>query len=246
MWEDEKVCTVRKVKKKIYFCLFIFAWVMPALIFFIIFVQVLKGMDNYHITSMSYRLRRQLALLCRWPRAFGFGIQSPWAYHFVTQVVNDRTVYKAYRVLQNAMPADSSASLRLARLFFRFARAESLTHWCIRAPHAALYGRYIQAGYPPSKLLSGELGDGEDASLVPDVYLVNLEEDWKSCFLRFIAQPRNGTFFIVEGISLNRHCRRIWKEMVTRCRQFITFDLFDCGIILYDPTKTIGHYRLIF
>lgn len=203
-------------------------------------------MDNYHTTSMSYRLRRQLAWLYRWPRALGFGIQPPWAYHFVTQVVNDRTDYKTYRVQQNAMPADSSASLRLARLLFRFARAETPNHWLIRTPHAALYGRYIQAGYPPSKLLSGELGDGEEAFLVPDVYLVHLEEDWKSCFLRFIAQPRNGTFFIVEGISLNRHCRRIWKEMVTRCRQFITFDLFDCGIILYDSTKTIGHYRLIF
>ena len=203
-------------------------------------------MDNYHTTSMSYRLRRQLAWLYRWPRALGFGIQPPWAYYFVTQVVNDRTDYKAYRVLQEAMPTDSSASLRLARLLFRFARAESLTHWWIRTSHAALYGRYIQAGYPPSKLLSGELGDGEDASLVPDVYLVHLEEDWMSGFLRFIAQPRNGTFFIVEGISLNRHCRRIWKEMVARCRHYLTFDLFDCGIILYDQTKTIGHYRLIF
>lgn len=203
-------------------------------------------MDSNHTTSMSYRLRRQLAWLCRWPRALGFGIQPPWAYHFVSQVVNDSTDYKSYRVLQEAMPEDSSASLRLARLLFRFARAKSLTYWLIRSPYAALYGQYIQAGYPPSKLLCGELGVGEDASLVPDVYLVHLEEDWKSCFLRFIAQPRNGTFFIVEGISLNRHCRRIWKEMVTRCCQFITFDLFDCGIILYDPTKTIGHYRLIF
>lgn len=205
-----------------------------------------KGMNNYHITSISYRLRRQLAWLCRWPRALGFGIQPPWAYHFVTQVVNDRTDYKAYRVLQEAMPADSSASLRLARLLFRFARAETPNHWLIRTPHAALYGRYIQAGYPPSKLLFGELRDAKDASLIPDVYLVHLEEDWKSCFLRFIAQPRNGTFFIVEGISLNRHCRHIWKEMVTRCRHYLTFDLFDCGIILYDSTKTIGHYRLIF
>lgn len=203
-------------------------------------------MDNYHTTSMSYRLRRQLAWLCRWSRALGFGIQPPWAYHFVTQVVNDRTDYKAYRVLQEAMPADSSASLRLAHLLFRFARAETPNHWLIRTPHAVLYGRYIQAGYPPSKLLSGELGDGEDASLEVDVYLVHLEEDWKTCFLRFIAQPRNETFFIVEGISLNRHCQRIWKEMVARCRHYITFDLFDCGIILYDPTKTIGHYRLIF
>lgn len=203
-------------------------------------------MDNYYTTSISYCLRRQLACLCRWSRALGFGIQPPWAYHFVTQVVNDRTDYKSYRVLQEAMPADSSASLRLARLLFRFARAETLTHWWIRTPHAALYSRYIQAGYPPSKLLAGELGDGETASLVPDVYLVHLEEDWKFCFLRFIVQPRNGTFFIVEGISLNRHCQHIWKEMVARCRQFITFDLFDCGIILYDPTKTIGHYRLIF
>lgn len=203
-------------------------------------------MDSYHTTSISYRLRRQLAWLCRWPRALGFGIQSPWAYHFVTQVINDRADYKAYRVLQEAMPADTSASLQLARLLFRFACAETPNHWLIRTPHATLYGRYIQAGYPPSKLLSRELGDGEDASLVPDVYLVHLEEDWKSCFLRFIAQPRNGTFFIVEGISLNRDCRRIWKEMVARCRHYLTFDLFDCGIILYDPTKTIGHYRLIF
>lgn len=195
---------------------------------------------------MSYRFRRQLAWLCRWSRALGFGIQPPWTYHFVTQVVNDRTDYKAYRELQEAMPADSNASLRLARLLFRFARAESLTHWWIRTPHAALYGRYIQAGYPPCRLLSGELKDAKDASLVADVYLVHLEEDWKSCFLRFIAQPRNGTFFIVEGISLNRRCRRIWKEMVARCCDYLTFDLFDCGIILYDPTKTIGHYRLIF
>ena len=203
-------------------------------------------MDNYRTTSMSYRLRRQLAWLSRWSRALGFGIQPPWAYHFVTQVVNDRTDYKTYWVLQEAMPADSSASLRLARLLFRFARAETLTHWWIRTPHAALYGRYIQAGYPPSKLLTGELGDGETASLVPDVYLVHLEEDWKSCFLRFIAQPRKGTFFILEGISLNRRCQCIWKEMVTRCRDYLTFDLFDCGIILYDSTKTIGNYRLIF
>lgn len=203
-------------------------------------------MDNYYTTSISYRLRRQLACLCRWSRALGFGIQSPWTYHFVTKVINDRVDYEAYRVLQEAMPADSSASLRLARLLFRFARAETPNHWLIRTPHAALYGRYIQAGYPPSKLLSEKLVDGDNASLVPDVYLVHLEEDWKTCFLRFIAQPRNGTFFIVEGISLNQRCRRIWKEMVARCRDYLTFDLFDCGIILYDSTKIIGHYRLIF
>lgn len=48
-------------------------------------------MGNNPLLQIMYDMHRFFHSIARWPRSYGFGVQSPFAFRFVTEVVRSRT-----------------------------------------------------------------------------------------------------------------------------------------------------------
>ena len=79
----------------------------------------------FYSLSMIQSLRRFLYSIIRWPRSHGFGVQAPFAFAFVTQVVRDKQYHDFYESLD--LDSDES-TLRLRKFYLRLYYFLSLDH----------------------------------------------------------------------------------------------------------------------
>ena len=157
----------------------------------------------------------------------GFGIQSPTDYGFVRYVINEHWPYYQYDGLGRD---DDWLTRRLGRLYFR------LANW--RQPKVILtsgYQPYMQAGCQTAVLK-------EDASRA-DLILLKLEGDYRSRLADIYNKVDAQSVLILENI---RRDQVLWREVVADGRTGVTFDLYYCGIVLFDVKRHKQHYMINF
>ena len=90
------------------------------------------------MTSILDTLRRTVRYLCHLHHRCGYGIQSPYAYSMVRDVVYERGTYYAYAALDALVAATPQAALRPRdyRLLFRLANAAGVRHMAVWAAEA--------------------------------------------------------------------------------------------------------------
>ena len=170
----------------------------------------------------------QLKAVVLWLRRVGhcrgFGIQSPSDYWLVRYVINEHWPYYQYETLgQN----DDWLTRKLGRLFFRIA------NW--RQPaviESNAYREYLQAGCRKAVW-------GESSELV----VLSLEGDWRSRLSYIYNKVSADSVLIVTGLS---KVRDAWREIVTDQRAVLTFDLYYCGIVLFDKKRNKKNYIVNF
>ena len=155
----------------------------------------------------------------------GFGIQSPTDYQFVRTVLNEHTPYYAYQWLGIY---DSWLERKLGLLYFRIA------NW--RQPHCFIDKSkafpYIIAGCRRAMPSTGNDGTVELAVVC----------DCNSA-QQLLNRCDSQSVVIVENI----HCQKeAWKELVKCTQVTISFDLYYCGILLFDPKRSKQHYIINF
>ena len=154
----------------------------------------------------------------------GFGIQSPSDYWLVRYVINEHWPYYQYETLgQN----DDWLTRKLGRLFFRIA------NW--RQPaviESNAYREYLQAGCRKAVW-------GESSELV----VLSLEGDWRSRLSYVYNKVSADSVLIVTGLS---KARDIWREIVNDEQAVLTFDLYYCGIVLFDKKRNKQNYIVNF
>ena len=166
----------------------------------------------------------QLKAVVLWLRRVGhcrgFGIQSPSDYWLVRYVINEHWPYYQYETLgQN----DDWLTRKLGRLFFRIA------NW--RQPaviESNAYREYLQAGCRKAVW-------GESSELV----VLSLEGDWRSRLSYIYNKVSADSVLIVTGLS---KARDIWREIVNDEHAVLTFDLYYCGIVLFDKKRNKQNY----
>lgn len=170
----------------------------------------------------------QLKAVVLWLRRVGhcrgFGIQSPSDYWLVRYVINEHWPYYQYETLgQN----DDWLTRKLGRLFFRIA------NW--RQPaviESNAYREYLQAGCRKAVW-------GESSELV----VLSLEGDWRSRLSYIYNKVSADSVLIVTGLS---KARDIWREIVNDEQAVLTFDLYYCGIVLFDKKRNKQNYIVNF
>lgn len=170
----------------------------------------------------------QLKAVVLWLRRVGhcrgFGIQSPSDYWLVRYVINEHWPYYQYETLgQN----DDWLTRKLGRLFFRIA------NW--RQPaviESNAYREYLQAGCRKAVW-------GESSELV----VLSLEGDWRSRLSYIYNKVSADSVLIVTGLS---KARDVWREIVNDERAVLTFDLYYCGIVLFDKKRDKKNYIVNF
>jgi hypothetical protein len=170
------------------------------------------------------QLRRWLVWLSRIHHCRGFGIQSPADYAFVRYVVNEHWPYYAYDDLTNP----DWLRQKLGRLYFR------LTNW--RQPDRMLtdsYQKYWLAGCQKTKFVSD----------IDFVELVRIDIDDKYSWDKMLPLCNEQSVIVVEGIW--RNLKR-WRSLISDERVSTTFDLYYCGIVLFEKKRYKHHYTINF
>lgn len=166
-----------------------------------------------------------LVWLSRIHRCLGFGIQSPTDYQFVREVINEHSPYYAY---ENLGAGDGWLRRRLGLLYFR------LANW--RQPAVILdrvgVETYLLAGCRKATI-KNTLEPDADMAIVSDVS----EAEW------LLPHCNDRSVVVIEGIKKNNSR---WDELFLNKKVTIAYDLYYCGILLFDSKRSKQSYVVNF
>ena len=170
------------------------------------------------------QLKAWLVWLSRIHRCRGFGIQSPTDYSFVRYVINEHWPYYAYEQLHS----NDWLVQKLGHLYFR------LSNW--RQPKLMLvdeFQQYWQAGCNKT-VFSTNISKVELARVT-----IEDNDKWEE----LLTKCDQNSVIVVEGIwrDWNR-----WQMIESDARTSITYNLFYCGIVLFDKTRYKHNYIINF
>lgn len=195
------------------------------------------------LDDIYYYIKTCCVWLMRIGYCRGFGIQSPTAYSFACNVINDQRYYAAYGQLRRQMCHKGRAFHKLGRLLYRIS--------LFQQPDVAIVDDADWAAYVRS---------GCERCTV-SVYDAGREENKKICRLRAAEGKRlwmldaslmaedaqrervldvcsDGDILVVYDIEKSNNSRRLWAQLVADRRTVVCFDLYYCGIVFFDKTKS--------
>lgn len=203
-------------------------------------------------------LKRPFIWLRRFRHRRGYGVHSPFAFNFITNVIYERTSYYKYDELlvsqkEQAKQKDCGWDYetgKVKRLLFR------VVNYC--QPVTIVDAGCLSA----SSLYLKAAKEGADYTAAADLSELFLEADAPVDFLyvhdyrrpEFVEEVFNlcasrstqRSVFVVEGIRYTPSMMALWKRLVRHERAGITFDLYDLGIVFFDKTKNKQDYIVNF
>ena len=174
-----------------------------------------------------YWLTRPFVWLSRIFHCRGFGIQSPSDYWLVRYVINEHWPYYQYDHLGED---DFPLRRKLGKFYFRIA------NW--RQPSAIQsddFQEYFQAGCRKAEFC-------DDAKPLQLARLA-LEGDYRSKMANIYNKVDSHSVLIVEGIYRDK---AFWRQLLADERTGITFDLYYCGLVLFDKSRQKKNYIINF
>lgn len=170
------------------------------------------------------RLKQILVWISRWRHCRGFGIQSPADYRFERTVINETYPYYAY---ERIGMGDSKIRQKLGQLYFRltnYRQPEEIIDM-IRAKDYAL------AACSKARIVDNT--DHVELAFVP------IECEYQQ--LLNMCDDRSVVVF--EGIHRNMP---LWHCIEYDQRTIVTYDLYYCGIVLFDHKRSKQNYIVNF
>lgn len=170
------------------------------------------------------RLHQAYVWLRRISHCRGFGIQSPTDYRFVRYVVNEHWPYYAYESLgQN----DDWLRRKLGLLYFRLAndrQPSQIVDW-------VGFHDYLQEGCRKARIV--------DEAKAVELAVVPIKTD----FHRLFQECNERSVVVFQDIW---QYPEYWHCIEHDPRATVTFDLYYCGIVLFDPKRTKQRYLINF
>lgn len=206
---------------------------------------------------MDY-FRYLLLWLCRMGYSRGFGIHSPTVYAFVRYVVNEHWPYYAYEDLKDKLRGANRTIRSLCRLLFRISNHLQPKDSLIIDPMHPAMRDYILAGCKHTNILEwteSMLQKALKPEAAVDPKLVNMTFDLAVCPAHLCDKQLREAIFhhthplsilVVTGIHANHQNREYWGKLVEDERSAVTLDLYSCGILFFDQTKSKQNYLINF
>ena len=180
------------------------------------------------------RLLRYFHYLLRMPRTYGFGVQSPFAYRFIRQVVHGGNGFPCGDSLELLLSGASKCERRLLLVVLKLALYS-------HADTCFMPSKYIDS--PFGKMLRGlHIKPVSQLPLLDKVQLAIVSTDYSDYGLLLDRMLANGVL-LVDGIHAGKKSYGFWKLLLADKRTFVTFDLFDIGVIFFDPKMYKRNYR---
>lgn len=185
-----------------------------------------------------------LAWPFRWAQTKGFGVQSPWAYDFIRNVVEEKSPYYAYDDLRETLRAQSKTEQRLSCLLFRLANYwQPKTIW-LYGEDSATYAPFLHRGSLKATLKQADSVEALGSDGCTDMVVLATKSDATEAFRRVLQQADNRTMVVLVPIYINKVRRKLWKTIRNDARCTATFDLYDGGIIFFDSKRYKHNYKI--
>lgn len=175
----------------------------------------------------------------------GYGIQSPYAYTFLLDVVRQENPYYDYARLHSERTYTESAvdnTEEVDKLLFRISNFVQPDN--ILVPEGWVMSRdYLSAGCRKSAVMS--YADKDDlCQLVesqPILDMVCMDHLQTAYHIkdRLLSRISSKSIFIIKNIRQNPS---LWQELQTEDRVRQIFDLYNWGIVFFNPVLTRGKY----
>lgn len=180
----------------------------------------------------------------------GFGVQSPFAYSFITEVVNQTGLYYNYSELDKLYGVDGHIRSRLARLYFRLANYSQpsvVAEYCTAT--SSLDKAFLLAhGGIDLRWLDSSVADTCNMDSIDrvDLFRIVLDSCYRDTFERALQKITSNSIIILEGIHNNNDTKAFWHEVVQNKNAVITFDLYYVGIVFFNISYYKQHYVVNF
>lgn len=170
------------------------------------------------------RLKAAVVWLRRIGHCRGFGIQSPTDYWIVRYVINEHWPYYQYETLGRD---DDWLKRKIGRLCFR------LANWLQPSViESSDYRAYLQAGCKKAVF-----GESSELMVMP------LDDGCQERLSYIYNKVSSQSVLVVTGIY---KAWELWQQIVDDERTGITFDLYYCGIVMFDKKRNKKNYMINF
>ncbi len=204
------------------------------------------------------KYKRPFVWLRRFRNRCGYGIHSPFAFHLITDVINEKLPYYDYSYLHNlerTLSKDDgrkllpkNESIKLRRLLYRL--ANNVHPQCIVfAGEETMMFSYLKKASRQAhsiQTLNGIIDMQSQTHFL--VYIrfgfdmVQLEE----ICLYYIEKASANSLLVVQGIGFSTEMKTFWRRLKADSRVGITFDLYDVGLVFFDHSKIKQDYIVNF
>ena len=191
---------------------------------------------------MVFCVKRWFAGLLRIPRSRGFGVQSPFAYRFLREVVRARLSEEDVGQLRSACSPVVEERFRLLSLYVRLARNQGPCQWRVCLFPEDVYASALLVGCPEAVVVDCVHGYELEPVARSKALLMSLEQNWWRVYEAFADQADADSLLVVEDIHYSHEALRAWRRIQGDHRSGVSFDLYDCGIVFFDRKKYKQHY----
>jgi len=161
----------------------------------------------------------------------GYGIQSPFAYTLVRDVLVNPYIYYKYVELDREYPFLTRQERIIAHLLFRLANRLQAPNVFISPALPDHFAHYIQAGANHSRINAGQ-GKCEWAILPPNTNEVS----------SYLQTATDGNTLVVTDIYNAGRPTSAWQQILTSGAPVTTFDLYHLGIVFIDSHRVRADY----
>ena len=195
------------------------------------------------VKALKYRVKWVWNWIHRMGYSRGFGVQSPSAYSFIRYVLTEHYPYYAYDELKMRFKSFDHATKKKGRLYFRLANYAQASHWFDYHSAEQPYAAYVHEGCRKT------IFQAIDGKTIPNAFRIarlSMTEDYQAVYEALCKVATDDSILILEGINDNKGTKAFWKRVQERQKATRTYDLFLCGIIVFDTSKHKHHYIVNF
>ena len=195
------------------------------------------------VKALKYRVKWIWNWIHRMGYSRGFGVQSPSAYSFIRYVLTEHYPYYAYDELKMRFKSFDHATKKKGRLYFRLANYAQASHWFDYHSAEQPYAAYVHEGCRKTVF------QAIDGKMIPNAFRIarlSMTEDYQAVYEALCKVATDDSILILEGINDNKDTKAFWKRVQESQKATRTYDLFLCGIIVFDTSKHKHHYIVNF
>ena len=196
----------------------------------------------------------------------GYGVQSPSAFFFVTQVLRERLPYYAYTTLDRAV-GGNRAKRKHFRELFRITNHLQPTS-CISVgsagaacamaasrpsvPHYAIAPSAMNAE-AKELLTAGGCHIIESVEQLPAIIghtggigmlYINATDEAYGLIKAVLPYTNKNSVIIVDGLNRSKATKEWWQQLIGDKTTVITYDMHSYGLLFFDKERIKQHYTL--
>ncbi|MCD8291793.1 MAG: hypothetical protein LUC91_09880 [Prevotella sp.] len=201
----------------------------------------------------TYWSKRKLVWLSRINHCQGFGVQSPWAFKMVCNVINGREHHEAYDSLKGEYPRLDAVTRKLCQLFLRLSYDRQPQTVVDFGAANGVYVDYIKAGCEGAKCFSVpyNTSEGEIHRLLEifqsvDMVMISPYGNFHRFAQLALQNVHDGTVFMLDGIHESKNAKILWNEILKEWQDIVTFDLYYCGLVFFASKRYKQNYIINF